>query len=241
MKTTKKHYLIEGQIFGDLKFIKETSRIRKDKSKKSGVRKERMAECKCVVCGAVGCVRLTSLVSGNTTSCRLFHNRVEHYDKTTKIFFHDGDFGLIDREDYFLIEGKPIVHEKENHGYVRILKDGKKILLHKLIMKQYNLYSKYTDHINRIPEDNRKENLRAVTQAQNMMNTSLRSGNKTSRYKGVHKRFDEKKWTARIFYNGEQIHIGRFENEIDAAIAYDIEANKLFGEFSCTNKMLGLI
>lgn len=37
----------------------------------------------------------------------------------------------------------------------------------------------------------------------------------------------------------ENTHIGAFENEIDAAIAYDNFATDKFGDFALTNKMLG--
>jgi hypothetical protein len=35
--------------------------------------------------------------------------------------------------------------------------------------------------------------------------------------------------------NGSRIHIGYFDTEIDAALAYDAEARKLFKAFSCLN------
>ena len=46
-----------------------------------------------------------------------------------------------------------------------------------------------------------------------------------------------KKWNAQIQINGNKINIGYFQDEIDAAKAYDIKAKELFGEFACLNEI----
>ena len=57
----------------------------------------------------------------------------------------------------------------------------------------------------------------------------------TSRYKGVC--WDKKrcKWKAQIAIHGERKQLGRFDNEVDAALAYDKFASENFGEFAKTN------
>jgi hypothetical protein len=62
-----------------------------------------------------------------------------------------------------------------------------------------------------------------------------RDGRGSSRYKGVHWHREHRKWEAQITYRGRLIHIGYYDYETDAAIAYDDMAVELFGEFACLN------
>lgn len=61
----------------------------------------------------------------------------------------------------------------------------------------------------------------------------VRCKNKTSKFIGVSK--DKTKWSARIKYNKKSIRIGNFENEVEAAKAYDRKAIELYGELARTN------
>lgn len=61
--------------------------------------------------------------------------------------------------------------------------------------------------------------------------------NKTSQYNGV--RRSGKKWQALIRKNYETIMIGRFDTEQEAALAYNMKALELFGEFAYLNKIGG--
>jgi hypothetical protein len=45
------------------------------------------------------------------------------------------------------------------------------------------------------------------------------------------------KWTAQIQKNKKKIFMGYFENEHEAAIAYNVKAVELFGEFANLNKI----
>ena len=91
------------------------------------------------------------------------------------------------------------------------------------------------DHIDRNTVDNRIENLRLATNAQNCANVGKRKGTYSSEYKGVcwHKR--DKKWRAQIMVDGKQIHLGYFIDEMDAASAYDEAAMKYHGDFARLN------
>jgi hypothetical protein len=66
------------------------------------------------------------------------------------------------------------------------------------------------------------------------MNRTKRTGT-VSQYKGVSWHTRDKVWFARIQLNKQQIHLGRFNNEIDAARAYDKKAIELFKEFTNLN------
>jgi DNA-binding transcriptional MerR regulator/DNA-binding XRE family transcriptional regulator len=64
----------------------------------------------------------------------------------------------------------------------------------------------------------------------------LRAGQElTSKYKGVCWCEERGKWLAQIRKEGVHHHLGRFDDEIDAALAYDRAACELFGEHARLN------
>lgn len=103
------------------------------------------------------------------------------------------------------------------------------IEMHRLIMGEPA--GLQVDHINGDPLDNRRENLRLATNAQNQMNR--RKTNGTSQFKGVS--FYSGKWHAYIERDGIKRKLGTFTNEIDAAQVYDKNAKELFGAFARLN------
>lgn len=88
------------------------------------------------------------------------------------------------------------------------------------------------DHANGNGLDNRRENLRPAGQGLNTANGRPQAG-KTSRFKGV-RRHPGGKWQARIGV-GQPIYLGQFDDEEDAARAYDAAAIAAWGEFARPN------
>ena len=84
------------------------------------------------------------------------------------------------------------------------------------------------DHINKIPDDDRIENLRLASSLQNNCNTKVRWSN-TSGFKGVSANRD--KWRAYIGWQKQRIYLGTYSTKEEAAAAYAEAANRLHGEF----------
>lgn len=94
------------------------------------------------------------------------------------------------------------------------------------------------DHVNGNGLDNRRENLRPATDAENQWNTGVRRKRAgLSRFKGVRffKHGHRRKWSARIFANGVEHSLGYHLTQEEAARAYDEAAIKLHGEFARLN------
>ena len=92
---------------------------------------------------------------------------------------------------------------------------------------------KVVDHKNGNGLDNRKENLRVITQAENMKNTWARHSD--NKYRGVYLLKKTNRWRAFIQADNKWIHLGYYSNLEDAARAYDKAAKKYFGEYAHLN------
>ncbi len=117
-----------------------------------------------------------------------------------------------------------------NRGYVYIYTNCSK-RLHRYLFN-INDSNVPVDHINNNKLDNRLCNLRIVSYSQNSQNKPKKL-NTSSIYIGVFK--TNKKinstWRCSICKNGEKIYPGIFTSEIEAAIAYNIKAREIHGNF----------
>ncbi len=112
--------------------------------------------------------------------------------------------------------------------------------LHRVVMSRALdrelLRHELVDHINCSRADNRRENLRLATNAQNQFNRDLPRHNTTG-FKGVYRSGPRSKrpWQAAITFNYKKIHLGSFDTAEEAAVAYDNAAGQLAGEFARGN------
>ena len=123
---------------------------------------------------------------------------------------------------------------QDTNGYKKVKINGKLHGNHRIIFAMHNNYfPKQIDHINRVRNDNRIENLRVVTNAQNQWNTTKNARN-TSGYKNVLWRKDKKKWTCRFKVNGKHIMRGSFNTAKEASVYAEWLREELHGEYKIT-------
>ena len=106
------------------------------------------------------------------------------------------------------------------------------LFLHHFILS-YNPKGLQVDHIDRNTLNNQKQNLRHCTNTENNYNKP--KGNFKNNYKGVHYYAERNKFRVNINVNKKYIFIGYFDDEIEAAKAYNEAAIKYHGEFACLN------
>ena len=113
-------------------------------------------------------------------------------------------------------------------GYIRGRFLNKRYFEHRLIwFYHYGKWPKeFLDHINRVRDDNRIENLREVNRSQNGHNTVSKPGS-SSKYPGVGWHKNRNKWISRIRINGKLHHLGYYDKESDAADTYTLAKARL--------------
>ncbi len=93
------------------------------------------------------------------------------------------------------------------------------------------------DHINDDGLDNRRQNLRLCTKAENQRNRRI-TVDCASRFKGVTINLSRTSpWKARITRDGRRKYLGCFASEEKAALAYNEAATRIFGEFARLNEV----
>ncbi len=111
------------------------------------------------------------------------------------------------------------------------------VYMHRLVLGTPPGYE--TDHINGDGLDNRRANLRVASCSQNSANAGKprRPGGEptSSTYKGVSWDRSRSRWQAKIEIDGRCHNLGRYDDEAEAARAYDVAAHVAWGEFARLN------
>ena len=121
-----------------------------------------------------------------------------------------------------------------NNGYRQIEIRGKKFYVHRLIAMTFlDNYSDelQVDHVDGDKTNNNASNIRMATQQQNQRGFRTKPRNCSSQYRGVHWSEQDKKWKSQITVDDKQKHLGCFDSERGAALAWN-EAALEFGYLS---------
>ncbi len=167
------------------------------------------------------------------------HDVVQPQDQSIKLIpLTRGYNAIIDAEDFQRVDEWhwfAIPSKKTKNIYAGRMSrypngTNRLILLHRFIKP----CEKDIDHFDGNTLNNTKLNLRPCDDTQNGGNQKLAKNNKSG-YKGVSWFKPMKKWICKIYFKNSQIHIGLFNDKVDAARAYDRAALRYFGEFARLN------
>lgn len=149
-------------------------------------------------------------------------NRYEVRGETTAIFLKlkDGSTieALIDTEHLDVVSAITTTwhacYQKDvDSYYAQAYKYGKRdkcIMMHRLVMS-VDEWKVKVDHINHNTLDNRKENLRKVSNAENHQNRKGPNSNTRSGVRGVYWKQQRQKWAAQVKVNYKPHFLGYFE------------------------------
>lgn len=154
-------------------------------------------------------------------------------DKIKYIPLTKGKFAIVDAEDYpWLSKHKWYAIKSDIRFYAYRAHRKRNISMHRQIMNAPK--NMFVDHIDGNSLNNTKANLRLATSIQNTWNRRKYNVPSRSKFKGT-VWVKKQKWQARICINGKRLYLGSFNNEADAARAYDKKAAELFGQFAYLN------
>lgn len=198
---------------------------------------ENLWACKCD-CGNNDfvLVKYGDLIYNNKKSCgclsaEVIRKRCKKYNKYILNdsfgtgFTYKGESFLFDLDDFGKI--KEICWMVDAGGYVSGHKKDRMIRIHRLIMEDDSHCM--VDHINGDKLDNRKSNLRYVSNTDNVRN---QRGRKTKCIVGVAYDNPRKKWRAQIMVDRKQNFLGRYDNMEDAIVARLKAEKQFFGDYS---------
>lgn len=210
-----------GRRFGKLVVVELFDTVRYGKRKKPFKR----WRCRCD-CGAERNVLQPHLTRGRQVSCGCSKLADRSAPPPTAVLgarwipLGNGKFTLVDEADFEKLSRHP--WSLDSVGYAGRRVDNRLVRLHRFLLPGVPL----VDHRNRNRLDNRRDNLRAVTLQQSVMNTGLQKDNRSG-YRGVSFYPPTKKWRARL----ARKFLGYFTTPEDAAHAWDEAALRAFGAF----------
>lgn len=160
-----------------------------------------------------------------------------------KLTLGNGMVTTVSNEDVDLLEAYGWYALKDgNHyyAYANVVEPKRTtVKLHRLVAARVlgDIVGRRIDHVNRDGLDNRRENLRVAGQGENLVNAGKRKGEHSSKYKGVYFHKPSGRWLVQIRLPNVQNkkHLGYFDTQEEAAVAFDRAAMERYGEFEVLN------
>jgi hypothetical protein len=150
------------------------------------------------------------------------------------ILYDDCDHELVGKYNWYT--------QSDGYAYGRLktkLKKGvrnRKVLMHRLILGILDTPALQGDHINFNKTDNRRVNLRTCTLVENLIHRKRKNTKgRSSIYIGVSWHKATNKWQSSLGINNKMLHLGIYDNEVDAAKARDESAKIHHGKFANLN------
>lgn len=145
------------------------------------------------------------------------------------------DYGIVSSRRWHLVNSySDRVSTTEYMGKIDGKYRSRHITIHRFLLNAPKEMS--IDHIDGNGFNNQRANLRICTQRENNRNTRKRSGT-TSKYKGVSFYKHINKWCSEIKTESKKEFLGYFNNEKDAAMAYNKRAKEVFKDFARLNTL----
>ena len=162
---------------------------------------------------------------------RVCENHVEFFFFKRDRSLHEKPF-IVDVSDFEIVRAYRWCLQSKKYVY-----SPKVGLLHRFLLNANK--DLLVDHKDGNGLNNRRSNLRACSQTQNLGNSKIPVTNKTG-FKGVYTTENSQKprtfpFMSKIQFQKKHIHIGYYMTAEEAAEAYDRKAKELFGEFAKTN------
>lgn len=204
--------------------------------------------CRCD-CGETVTVTGVHLKSGHTRSCGCYNhdqavdrsmnpespgcvkrksNTFVFEDNEAFCHFNKGGGFSFDADDYDKL--KDHCWYDNGHGYAVARGEGGKLMFaHRVITDCPD--GKVVDHINHDTLNNRKSNLRACSQAENMKNIKPRKSNRSG-VPGVWYEAGSNRWRASVHVNKHTFHLGSYRSLEEAREARKRAEKEFYGDFA---------
>lgn len=166
-----------------------------------------------------------------------YHKTMITQSRLHELFTYEATTGFLVRKRP--VRGPKCLHQhagwKTKDGYIKVFIDGRPYHCHRLVWTYHNgeWPPASIDHVNGNRGDNRIENLRLATTAQNSRNRGATKANPTG-LKGVSYYRRNGEWRAQITANGKKYWLGTYRTPHEAHAAYQAAAERLHGEFAKT-------